>query len=266
MTRNRPAMTITIHRDGALNSASYRVPLVWYRIGVVALVSAGLLAILGVAVYAPVFRAAARVPGLQREVERLSADNERIGHLAAALDSLEASYGQLRRMVGADITPDPVRLAPTLPIAAAIVVHPAGDRPRYSQGPSLPSHWPLDQRGYVTRGQVSTDSVDGAHPGIDVAVAVGGLVRASGGGTVLQVGDDSEYGFFVLIQHPEGYQTMYGHLSRVVVRQGEAIPAGWVVGRSGNTGRSSAPHLHFEIRHNGVSVDPMPLIGEGRSP
>ena len=129
----------------------------------------------------------------------------------------------------------------------------------------IPRHWPLDERGYLTRGQVGADSTpEDAHPGIDIAVPVGALVRASGGGTVLQVGDDREYGHFVLLQHPNGYQSMYGHLSRVVAAQGGRVRAGDVLGRTGNTGRSSAPHLHLEIRHNGVSIDPMTLIREPR--
>lgn len=266
MSPGRQAITITVHRDGALASATYRVPVALFRAGMVFLIGLGLLVILGIAVFAPVSRAAARVPGLQREVDRLTVDNERIRELAGALDSLEASYGQLRRMVGADIAPDPVRLGSSLIMAPAIVVVPDQAREGLERFPSIPRHWPLDERGYLTQGQVSKDSVDGAHPGMDVAVPIGSIVRAAGGGTVLQVGDDKAYGFFVLVQHPNGYQTMYGHLSRAVVKQGEELPAGHTIGRSGNTGRSSAPHLHFEIRHNGVSVDPMTLIEGGRAP
>lgn len=256
-------MTVTIHRDGALTSASYRIPVVGYRIGLAVLVTVGLLLVLGIAFFGPIARAAARVPNLEREVGRLRSDNEQIHQLAAALDSVEANYAQLRRMVGADIVPDPVRAGSPLPIAPPIVVRPSARRAVAEVGGSVPRHWPLDERGYLSRGQVVADSADGAHPGIDVAVPVGSLVRAAGGGTVLQIGDDREYGFFVLLQHPEGYQTMYGHLSRIVVEQGRAVDAGEVLGRSGNTGRSSAPHLHFEVRRDGVSVDPLTLIREG---
>lgn len=257
-------MTITVHRDGALTSASYRIPVAVYRVGLVVVVGIGLLLVLGIAFYGPIVRQAARVPTLERAIERLTTDNERIRELAAALDSVEANYSQLRRMVGADIVPDPVRLGSALPIAPPIVALPAHLGARYEVGPSVPRHWPLDERGYLTRGQVAADSADEAHPGIDVAVPSGALVRAAGGGTVLQTGDDREYGFFVLIQHPNGYQSMYGHLSRIVVNPGGQIGAGQVLGRSGSTGRSSAPHLHFEIRHDGVSVDPMTLIREGQ--
>ena len=166
-------------------------------------------------------------------------------------------------MVGADVAPDPVRLGSNLPVAADILVRTAAERPRYDTMPSVPRHWPLDAAGFVTRGQTA-DSTDEAHPGVDVAVPIGTLVRATAGGTVLQTGSEREYGFYVLIQHPSGYQSMYGHLSRVVAVQGSRALAGEVIGRSGNTGRSSAPHLHFEIRRNGVSIDPLTLVRENR--
>ena len=263
MIGRRRGVTVTVLRDDELASASYRFPVWLLRLGVLAAIVIGVLLVLGVAFFGPIAGQAGRVPGLERELDRLTIDNERIRELAAALDRVEANYAKLRRMVGADVAPDPVQLASALPVAPGIVVLATGERPRYETSPSEPRHWPLDERGYVTRGQ-NADSTDEAHPGIDVAVPVGTLVRATAGGTVLQTGNDKEYGYFGLIQHPNGYQSMYGHLSRVVAVQGARVRAGEVIGRSGNTGRSSAPHLHFEIRHNGVSIDPLTLIRESR--
>jgi murein DD-endopeptidase MepM/ murein hydrolase activator NlpD len=122
----------------------------------------------------------------------------------------------------------------------------------------------LDEQGYITRGQVKAGERDEPHPGIDIAVAIGSLVRASGGGAVRQVGEDAEYGNFVLLEHSAGYQTMYGHLSRILVTQDATVAPGQVIGLSGNSGRSTAPHLHFEIRHGGASLDPLTLVKEGR--
>ena len=260
----RRGVTVSILRDGELASTTFHFPLWLYRSVVVAAVVIGILLVLGVAFYAPLARSAGQVPGLTREIERLTQENGQIRVLAATLDSVEASYARLRQMVGADIAPDPVLLASALPVAPAIEVVAGGRRRRYDAGPSVPRHWPLDERGYLTRGQVATGGSDEAHPGIDVAVPVGALVRASGGATVLQAGEDKEYGLFVLLQHPDGYQTMYGHLARIVVETGQPVRGGDVLGRSGNSGRSSAPHLHFEIRHNGVAIDPLTLVKENR--
>jgi murein DD-endopeptidase MepM/ murein hydrolase activator NlpD len=269
MTRSRRGVSVLVSIDGALKSTTYRAPLWVLRLAVGGAIALAVVLVAAIGFYGPIARAAARVPGLEREVERLSVDRDRVRELAQALDSVEANYGHLRQMVGADIVPDPVQLGSSAPVAPAVIVMPARLRPTYERGPSMPRHWPLDERGYMTRGQVADDASSGpasdeAHPGIDIAVPVGTLVRAAGGGTVLQTGEGAEYGRFVLLQHPDGYQTMYGHLSRITAVEGARIGAGAVLGRSGNTGRSSAPHLHFEIRKNGVSIDPLTLVKEGR--
>ena len=67
----------------------------------------------------------------------------------------------------------------------------------------------------------------------------------------------------MLLEHPQGYESMYGHLSRVIVAPGDSVRAGQVIGLSGNSGRSTAPHLHFEIRRGGQSIDPLTLVREG---
>ena len=98
--------------------------------------------------------------------------------------------------------------------------------------------------------------------GLARAEATGTPIRASGGGTVAQTGSDADLGLFVLIDHPDGYQTMYGHASRIIVTNGDQVSAGQVVALSGSTGRSTAPHLHFEVRRSGRSVDPRSLALE----
>ena len=260
----RRGVSIIVQRDGALQSQSYRISLWVVRILLVAAVAITILFVLAIAFYGPVARQAAKVPPLEREIERLRTDNQQIRELAAALDSVEASYERLRSMVGADIVPDRMALTSQLPVAPPIYASNPATAANYETEPSLPRHWPLDERGYVTQGQALADSTKEEHPGIDIAVPVGSMVRASGGGTVLQTGEHEAYGRFVLIEHPEGYQSMYGHLSRILTVQGAPVRAGEVIGRSGDTGRSSAPHLHFEIRHNGVSIDPGTMVREAR--
>jgi murein DD-endopeptidase MepM/ murein hydrolase activator NlpD len=134
----------------------------------------------------------------------------------------------------------------------------------FETGESVPSHWPLDVQGFVTRGQVRPGVVDESHPGIDIAVPLGTPVRASGGGSVTAAGYEADYGLFVLLRHPSGYETMYGHMSRLIAAEGDEVQAGQVIGLSGNSGRSTAPHLHFEIRRDDKSVDPLDLVKEGR--
>jgi murein DD-endopeptidase MepM/ murein hydrolase activator NlpD len=233
------------------------------RAGVGFMAAAAVAAVVVAALYGPLLRAAARVPGLERKVARLESDNAKVRQLGAALDSVESRYAQVRQMVGGDIVRDPLTVGAALPLAPAVFAR-AAEAPRGpSVGLSVPRRWPLDEPGYITRGQVGTGTEDEAHPGLDIAVAVGSIVRASGGGTVHQLGEDPEYGFFVLLDHPDDYQSMYGHLSRILVEPGASVAPGQVIGLSGNSGRSTAPHLHFEIRQKGVSLDPRTMVKEG---
>lgn len=94
------------------------------------------------------------------------------------------------------------------------------------------------------------------HKGVDWAVPTGTAVMASCGGTVTRAGWASGYGYVVYIQHEGGRETRYGHLSKVLVSVGQKVSQGQKIALSGNTGRSTGPHLHFEILINGAAVDP----------
>jgi len=99
------------------------------------------------------------------------------------------------------------------------------------------------------------------HHGVDLGVPIGTPVHAMTGGTVSLAGAKSGYGLAVMIDHGAGWVTLYGHLDRVDVTVGQRVRAGQRVGLSGNTGLSTAPHLHFEVRRFGRSRDPVPLLG-----
>lgn len=95
------------------------------------------------------------------------------------------------------------------------------------------------------------------HQGVDWATPVGTSVVASCGGTVTKAGWGSGYGYVVYIRHEDGRETRYGHLSKVLVSAGQKVTQGQKIALSGNTGRSTGPHLHFEIRINGSAVNPL---------
>ncbi len=262
-------VTIVVHTDDDLNSRQYRVPLRVVQAGKGAAITVAILVVLFFAFAGPLTRNAARVPGLEREVARLRVENSRVQQLAAALNHAEANYQELRQILGAKAPPAPRSGGTTSATPAAgmravtIRAAPPAAPPRYEVGASAPSHWPLDVPGFVTRGQVRPGDVAESHPGIDIAVPAGTPVRASGGGTVAAAGYHPDYGLFVLLRHPSGYETMYGHASRLIVVEGDDVQAGEVIALSGNSGRSTAPHLHFEIRRDGKSLDPLTLVKEG---
>lgn len=99
------------------------------------------------------------------------------------------------------------------------------------------------------------------HKGTDIKVQVGDSIRSAWAGQVRIVGwDPRGYGYFVVVRHENGLETVYGHLSRPLVDEYEAVPAGYVLGLGGNTGRSTGSHLHFEIRYIGEAIDPAKVI------
>ena len=98
------------------------------------------------------------------------------------------------------------------------------------------------------------------HQGVDFAIPTGSTVMASSGGTVSSAGWSGGYGYCVLITHPDGSQTRYAHLSKVLVSAGQSVSQGQKIGLSGSTGISTGPHLHFEIILNGTPVNPLNYI------
>ncbi|MCM1266929.1 MAG: M23 family metallopeptidase [Bacteroidales bacterium] len=98
------------------------------------------------------------------------------------------------------------------------------------------------------------------HKGVDWATPVGTAVMASCTGTVAKAGWGSGYGYVVYINHSDGRQTRYGHLSKVLVKQGQTVTQGQKIALSGNTGVSTGPHVHFEILINGTQVNPFDYL------
>ncbi|WP_370853038.1 peptidoglycan DD-metalloendopeptidase family protein [Pararhizobium haloflavum] len=103
------------------------------------------------------------------------------------------------------------------------------------------------------------------HAGIDFRIGSGEAVRASGGGTVVKAGRSGGYGNLVEIDHGDGLTTRYAHLSALDVSRGQLVAAGERIGLAGSTGRSTGPHLHYEVRRHGKPVDPQNFLGAGMS-
>jgi len=102
------------------------------------------------------------------------------------------------------------------------------------------------------------------HEGIDIVADYGTPVYATGDGTVSYVGPRGGYGNALEIDHGFGYSTVYGHLSKPMVREGQKVRRGQVIALSGNSGLSTGPHLHYEVIRNGVHVDPTSYFFTGR--
>ncbi|MDR2510454.1 MAG: M23 family metallopeptidase [Spirochaetaceae bacterium] len=98
------------------------------------------------------------------------------------------------------------------------------------------------------------------HGGLDLAAPLGTPVFASRNGTVTETGNNATYGKYIIITHTSGWTSLYGHLSKIDVVKNQNVKAGAVIGTVGNTGMSTGPHLHFELRENGRPQDPRRVI------
>ena len=130
-------------------------------------------------------------------------------------------------------------------------------------GVSIPSLAPVAvahlSRGYGMR---SHPVLGGrrAHKGIDLAASTGTPIRASADGVVEKADWFGGYGLYVQLDHGGAMETRYGHMSRVAVAEGQQVRKGDVIGYVGSTGRSTGPHLHYEVRVSGEAVNPLPYM------
>ena len=139
--------------------------------------------------------------------------------------------------------------------------------------PRIPATYDIDCSGFVMplEGTMRVTSNYGyraryrrEHKGIDLALRTGDDVRAAFDGKVRIRGyERGGYGNYIVIRHPNGLETVYGHMSRCIAQEGQIVRAGEVIGKGGSTGRSTGPHLHFETRFLGIDINPAHIIDFG---
>jgi len=130
-----------------------------------------------------------------------------------------------------------------------------------------PSLWPVEGRLMSPfGGRTDPFSGEGAiHTGVDLEAAMGTAVHAAADGIIVQAGWEGGYGRLIIIDHGNGVQTYYGHLSSFIVVPGQEVRRGDVIARSGASGRVTSPHLHYEVRMGGTPVNPYPYMAKSAS-
>ena len=124
---------------------------------------------------------------------------------------------------------------------------------------SIPNILPVD--GWVTRQFLRTnDSSPSYHQGVDFAATLGTPIKATAPGIVEDVRTDPFLGLLITVNHENGYTTKYGHCSQVLIAIHDRIKRGQMIALVGNTGRSTAPHLHYELLKDGVNIDPLKYL------
>jgi murein DD-endopeptidase MepM/ murein hydrolase activator NlpD len=133
---------------------------------------------------------------------------------------------------------------------------------------SVPSRMPLEGAALTSGFGMRTHPVLGGrrqHQGIDLAAPTGTPVYATADGIVSRADWYSSYGLYISVEHGASMQTRYAHLSRLAVAAGDSVKKGDLIGYVGSTGRSTGPHLHYEVRVEGLAVNPIPYIVKSKA-
>jgi murein DD-endopeptidase MepM/ murein hydrolase activator NlpD len=237
---------------------------------IVALVSVWILFLIGItAIYGRLSVQASKSAMLQDENRQLREYFTRVIDIEKSFKRNQELTARLAEMAGVNLE----SLTGQPPINFDSLVPPSKTETRPAITPEveslmtpeqlLQSHVPHGRPlfGWITRPFSAVDDGNGSkHTGIDFAVKEGTAVSATASGTVSFAGWDEYLGNLVIIDHGNGYLTSYGHNREILVKKEEKVTRGEVIALSGNTGRSTAPHLHYEIMKDGVPVDPAPYL------
>jgi murein DD-endopeptidase MepM/ murein hydrolase activator NlpD len=227
---------------------------------IVGLVAAGLVIMLVfVATYGSLLIKSRESVMYRNQVKELAKRTEQVGELRRNLAQLRAMNLQVRRMLGLVVTPQD----------SLAMLQAGSERPGIAQElqseqvsmlRAIPTFWPL--RGFITKKfkAAGSDKDPLFHAGIDIAVDRGTPIRAAAAGDVVEAGWNDTYGYYAQIDHGYGIKTLYAHADMLVIMKGERVGQGQTIAYSGNTGKSSAPHLHFQVTQNNIPVDPLKYL------
>jgi murein DD-endopeptidase MepM/ murein hydrolase activator NlpD len=294
--------TVIVVSDHSQAVRKFRVPRRWLRNVAYTLAGLLLLGFLGAGHYFSLMGSASENAVLKEENQQLKSQvmlvQEKVAHISATLDRVERFDAKLRTAVTQ--LQDPERNLAIGPVGAAEEAAIPGPAPAGEQSPSaLPGRLSSlegeasrqeqslrelqeyfdDQRSLLastpsiwpTRGWVTSDfgtRIDPytaerrMHQGLDIATPHGQPIFSPSDGTVVFNGTEGGYGKVLVIDHGYGVKTRYGHLAEVFVRLGDRVQRGEKVAAVGNTGRSTGPHLHYEVRVNGIPENPRKFILE----
>lgn len=204
-----------------------------------------------------------RYQKLQKEAEERS---YQVATLQLFASEVSSRYGIGQRVGAHSGLVAEGRLVPTLResvdqynyLKSISFAHTLRSRPRLDPANVVPNLWPVNGplMSHFGMRMDPFSGQGGFHPGVDIYANIGTPVRAPADGTIIQAGWNGGYGMSVIIDHENGMQTLFGHLSRVSLRVGQEIRRGDVLGLTGSTGRSTGPHLHYEVHVNGAPVNP----------
>ena len=178
------------------------------------------------------------------------------------VDETSLQKGQTLFIPGGKITPPPAPKPKPKPVASPVQVFTRP--PAAVDSGDADMTWPADTHFISQPFGIWSRVSGGTHSGVDLAASIGTAIYAADDGIVTHAGCGTSckksYGLYIDIDHGNGIATRYGHTSKLLVKVGEQVRRGQVIALMGSTGRSTGPHLHFEVRVNGRYTNPMPYI------
>jgi murein DD-endopeptidase MepM/ murein hydrolase activator NlpD len=259
--KRKREVTILVIPEGSTKTygKKFSFATLWVLLAAVLLVAATFVFM--VVNYSKVYYTALQVEILRHRNQKLEDQWRKIVEIESDLVSIRNTDQQIRKMLGTEQSP--ASLTPATSNAPDLFEQrgislggpsSAPAQPDSGEGPStsidmIPTIWPV--RGWLSR--LYTPE----HSAVDIAAPTGTPVVATTSGKVTRAGWSDRYGRIIEIENDQGFGTMYGHNSRLLVKEGEVVSQGDVIAFVGSTGLSSAPHLHYEIRVKGKPVDPM---------
>ncbi|MBZ0091733.1 MAG: M23 family metallopeptidase [Sulfuricellaceae bacterium] len=219
---------------------------------------------------------AVRVGQMQAQVLRLEALGDRLANMAgiskqefqfdkpparggavSSIPSRDLKRSELEKMIG-DLSHQLDNQGDQLSVMEAVLMQKSLSKA------ALPTSRPVETGWYSSNFGWRVDPFTGKnafHEGVDFMSEVGTPIYAAAGGVVTHAGPSTGYGNLVEIDHGNGLVTRYGHISKVLTKEGDVVLRGQEIAEVGNTGRSTGPHLHFEVRYNGVPQNPARYLG-----
>lgn len=260
-------LSVIVAPRGTGTTVSFNLP---GKMAIVLLIVLGVL-IIGLAFSGYTY---VRLTILAMEVARLERQNEYLRAQTAKIDEIRAEMAEVDRMRR--------QIESWAGMAPAELEQEEGEKDIYFYVPTWPRRYSYEimrgvylyqtrllpdmiipTSGWVSRWYVEKAEGETSHPGVDIVAATGTPVRSALGGEVTFAGWDEIYGNVVRVQHNDSVATVYGHNAEVLVKEGDSVAKGEVIAKVGNTGRSTAPHLHFEVLKNGIAVDPELYVNLG---
>ncbi len=193
---------------------------------------------------------------LVQENEELRRLNSKVELLEQHLQAYRVMLKQVTTLAGIDLADYGLDFDSVPGAGIKSELDPAALQAAFSDLPQpIPTGLPV--QGFMSRAfRPNDDNPRTRHSGVDIAVASGTPVRATADGKVTFAGWDEVFGWTIMMKHADSVETIYGHNDSLLVNVGDSVSYGRVIALSGNTGTSTAPHVHYEIRINGNAVNP----------